>query len=500
MERKSGILCPIFSLPSKYGIGGFGSECFKFIDFLSEAKQKIWQILPLVQTGYGNSPYSSVSSRSFNPYFISVEELKKEKLITAEEAKFALCGDKKYIDYGELYSVRYPLLRKAFSRFDLQDKEFKRYVKSKESFDYAMFMAIKYASGQKHFYEWDEELKRRDEKALDKFYKTYREEVLFWQFVQFKAKTQWQKVKEYANEKGVSIMGDIPIYVALDSVDVWVNPELFKLDDDFKPLKVAGVPPDYFCQEGQLWGNPVYDYSEHKKNGYAWWIDRIKNVLSIYDYVRIDHFRAFDRYYEVESNAPNAINGEWIQVPSEEIFTALHKVVDKDRIVAEDLGIIDDGVRELLKKVGYPGMKILSFAFDGQADNLYLPQNIEENYICYTGTHDNDTLMGLIQGASEWDKNNLKYGVKNSLELLDIDGEVQSDLELMQSIIKLGFKSKARWFIMPMQDVCALSTDYRINAPATVKVQNWAIKLPKTAFSSQTKNLLKTLTKKYNRT
>jgi 4-alpha-glucanotransferase len=294
-------------------------------------------------------------------------------------------------------------------------------------------------------------------------------------------------------------MGDIPIYVALDSVDVWVNPELFKLDDDFKPKKVAGVPPDYFCSEGQLWGNPVYDYEEHKKDGYAWWINRIKNLLSIYDYVRIDHFRAFDRYYEVPADAKNAINGEWIKVPSEELFSSLHQRVDKERIVAEDLGIIDDGVRELLKKVGYPGMKILSFAFDGQSNNLYLPQNIEENYICYTGTHDNDTLMGLIENASEWDKNNLKNGVKNSLDLLKIKGEVDSDIALAESMIKLGYSSKARWFIMPMQDINLLSTDYRINEPGIVKEQNWAIKLPESAFSSKIKNKLKSLTKKYNR-
>lgn len=499
MERKSGLLCPIFSLPSKYGIGGFGQECYKFIDFLSASGQKIWQILPLVQTGYGNSPYSSVSASSFNPYYISIDELKKQKLITVAEAKFAIPENKKYIDYGELYSVRYPLLRKAFSRFDKEDKDFKRYLRKKESFDYAMFMAIKYASGQKHFYEWDEDLKRRDKKALDRFYKTYREEVLFWQFVQYTAKNQWQKVKEYANSKGVSIMGDIPIYVALDSVDVWVNPKLFKLDDDFKPKKVAGVPPDYFCSEGQLWGNPVYDYEEHKKDGYAWWINRIKNLLSIYDYVRIDHFRAFDRYYEVPADAENAINGEWIKVPSEDLFSRLHQNVDKERIVAEDLGIIDDGVRDLLKKVGYPGMKILSFAFDGQSDNLYLPQNIEENYVCYTGTHDNDTLMGLIENASEWDKNNLKVGVENSLKLLKIKGEVDTDIALAESIIKLGYKSKARWFIMPMQDINLLSTDYRINEPGIVKEQNWAIKLPESAFSGKIKNKLKSLTKKYQR-
>lgn len=499
MERKSGILCPIFSLPSKYGIGSFGRESYKFIDFLSLSGQKVWQILPLVQTGYGNSPYSSVSSESFNPYFISVDELKKDGLLTASETKFAIVEDKKYIDYGELYSVRYPLLRKAFSRFDRDNKDFKRYLRSKESFDYAMFMSIKYASGQKHFYEWEEQLKRRDQKALKKFYNTYKEEVIFWQFVQFKAKEQWLKLKGYANEKGVSIMGDIPLYVAHDSVDVWVNPSIFKLDENLMPKKVAGVPPDYFCKDGQLWGNPVYDYSAHELDGFRWWVNRIKKVLSIYDYVRIDHFRALDRYYEVASDAENAIDGEWIKTPSEQLFSALHQSVDKERIIAEDLGIIDDGVRELLKKVGYPGMKILSFAFDGNSDNLYLPENIEENYVCYTGTHDNDTLIGLIESASEWDKNNLINGVKNSLNALGVEGDVKTDKQLAMAIINLGYASKARWFIMPVQDVIGLSTDFRINEPGTVKEQNWAIKLPEQAFNLQSKKMLKNLCKKYNR-
>ena len=301
------------------------------------------------------------------------------------------------------------------------------------------------------------------------------------------------------NKKGISIMGDMPLYVALDSVDVWVNPSLYKLDENFKPKKVAGVPPDYFCQDGQLWGNPVYDYSVHRVDGFKWWVNRIKDVLSIYDYVRIDHFRALDRYYEVDADAENAKQGEWIKTPSEELFSAIHESVNKERIIAEDLGIIDDGVRELLKKVGYPGMKILSFAFDGNADNLYLPENIEENYICYTGTHDNDTLLGLIENASEWDKNNIKRGVENSLKLFGIKASIETDIDIANAIINLGYASKARWFIMPMQDLMLLSSEFRINAPGTVKEQNWAVKIPKTAFSSKSVKTLKNFCKKYNR-
>ena len=489
---------PIFSLPNKYGIGSFGKESYDFVDFLSESGQKLWQILPLVQTGYGNSPYSSVSSESFNPYYISVDGLKEKGLITATEAKFALC-EEGLIDYGNLYAVRYPLLRKAFSRFDKNDLEFKKFLKSKQALDYALFMSIKYASGQKHFYEWDDGLRRREEKALKLFKKEYADEILFWQFVQFIAKNEWLKLKAYANFKGVSIMGDMPIYVALDSVDVWKNPELFKLDSDFKPKKVAGVPPDYFSKTGQLWGNPVYDYEVHQKDGYAWWIKRIEKALSVYDYVRIDHFRAFDRYYEINSDAEDAIVGEWIKVPSEELFDALHKKIDKSRIIAEDLGIIDDGVRELLSKVGYPGMKILSFAFNGEENNLYLPQNVGENSICYTGTHDNDTLMGLITNATEWDKNNLINGVESSLKKVGLSGSTATEQTLATSIIKLGFSCKSKIFILPMHDILYKNTDYRINEPGTVKNQNWAVRYSKKDFKKSTATKLKKLCEKYDR-
>ncbi len=490
---------PIFSLPNEYGIGSFGKESYEFIDFLKKSGQKIWQILPLVQTGYGNSPYSSVCSYSFNPYYISVDNLIKRGLVTENEARFAVCEKSGYIDYGNLYSVRFPLLRKAFSRFDRSEKGFKEFLKDKDFFDYAMYMALKFASGQKHFYEWSDEYKFRDESALKKFYNDYKEEVLFWQFVQYTAKTDWLALKKYANENEISIMGDIPIYVALDSVDVWKNPELFKLDENLMPKKVAGVPPDYFCEDGQLWGNPVYDYDKHGLSGYTWWIERLKKSLNNFDYVRIDHFRAFDRYYEIDSDRSDAKVGEWRDVPSKEFFTALHQNIDKDRIIAEDLGIIDDGVRELLQWVGYPGMKVLSFAFNGEENNLYLPQNINENSVCYTGTHDNDTLLGLINSSSEWDKNNLINGVKNSISLFNLDFSMDSDDSLSEAIIELGFKSKANLIILPFADVIKKGTEYRINEPGKVKDQNWAIRFSEEEFKEETANYLKNLTKKYMR-
>ena len=360
-------------------------------------------------------------------------------------------------------------------------------------------MAIKEASGQKHFYDWEDGLKNRDAKELKKFEKAYKDRVLFYQFIQFVAKEQWLNLKQYANKKGIEILGDMPLYVALDSVDVWKNKNLFKLDQNFLPTKVAGVPPDYFCEDGQLWGNPVYDYAEHQKDNFSWWTRRIEKALKVYDLVRIDHFRALDRYYEIEAGSTNAKVGEWIKVPSEDLFSAIHKKNDRNRIIAEDLGIIDDSVRELIKTLGYPGMNILSFAFNGDKDNLYLPENIIENAICYTGTHDNDTLMGLIQSLNDWDYNNLYSGVKNSLKLLNINFEIQDNFDLANAIIMLGAKSKAKTFILPMQDVLGLGSDYRINTPGVVKQENWSVKFSKEQVSAKSFSKLKALTKKYNR-
>lgn len=495
--RRSGVLMPIFSLSGKYGTGDFNGG-YKFADFLSESKQKIWQILPLVQTGYGNSPYSSVCSYSFNPYFISVELLKKDGLLTSSELKFAEAKGE-YVDYGKLYEVRYHLLNKAFSRFDKNDKKFKSFLRKKEFRDYALFMAIREESGYKPFYEWENKYKYRDENALKLFENSHKEEIIFWQFVQFLAKNQWTDLKKYANGKGVEILGDMPLYVAWDSVDVWTNPSLFKLNADLYPEKVAGVPPDYFSATGQLWGNPVFDYDYQKKDGYAWWADRVKKALDIYDYVRIDHFRGLDRFYEVPFGAKDATVGEWVKVDSDGLFAAIKEKADVRRIIAEDLGIIDDGVRELLKKTGLPGMKILSFAFNGEKDNLYLPENIEENYVCYTGTHDNDTLKGLIDKMSDWDKNNLYSGVENSLALLGIKKKITDENSLISAIIELGFKCKAKLFIIPMQDILFCGGEYRINEPGTVKPSNWAVRFNGNYPRSAAKKLA-ALTVKYGRT
>ncbi|MBQ9104443.1 MAG: 4-alpha-glucanotransferase [Clostridia bacterium] len=498
MKRESGILVPVFSLPSKYGAGGFGQESYDFIDYISDAKIKVWQILPLAQTGYGDSPYSSVSVGSINPYFISLEKLQKERLLKKVELEIAKNNDK-YIDYGFLFNTRYPLLKKAFDRFDKNDKSFKAFVRSKRAYDYALFMSIRETNDNKPFYEWEEPLKRRAPYALKQFVRENKERVLFWQFVQYIARKQWFELKAYANSKSVKILGDMPLYVALDSVEVWKNPELYKLNENFYPEKVAGVPPDYFSKEGQLWGNPVYDYARHKEDNFFWWKNRLKRVLRTFDLVRIDHFRGLDRYYEVDADAKNAMVGEWIEVPSKELFDEVHKEISSKRIIAEDLGIIDDGVRELLAYTGYPGMKILSFAFDDKPDNLYLPENIEENSVCYTGTHDNDTLMGLLNGASEWDLNNFRKGVKSSLKKFKIRGNLKTPKGIAKSIIKLGFACKSNLFIIPMQDALLFDTDYRINEPGTVKNQNWSVRFKKRDFRKSVKNILQNYINRYAR-
>lgn len=498
MKRSFGLLMPIFSIDNGYGIGDFGSGAYKFVDFALSSGAKVWQVLPLVQTGVGNSPYSSISANSINPLFISPERLLEKGLIKKCELNKCKSKDKR-VDYAKVYSTRFDLLKKAFVRFDKQNQDFIKFKNKKQIKDYSLFMAIKGENNDKPFYEWEDSLKFRNSKALKQFEKNNQNQIDFWAFTQFLACEQWQRLKDYANKKGLKIMGDMPLYVALDSVDVWTNPRVFKLDENLKPKKVAGVPPDYFCAEGQLWGNPVYDYEYLKTTNFTWWVDRLKRITSMFDYIRIDHFRGLDRCFEIEADAQNAMVGEWIDVPSIELFNAIFRSVKKEKIIAEDLGIIDDGVRELLKFTGCPGMKILSFAFNGDENNLYLPKNIEENYVCYTGTHDNDTLVGLINNFSDWDKNNAYKGVKQSLKEVGLKGKVKDNISLAKAIISLGFSCKANLFVLPVQDAVLLDGEYRINTPGLVDDKNWSIILDKKYLSKKNSELLKNNCKKFGR-
>lgn len=496
-KRVSGVLMPVFSLPSSYGIGDFKSG-YKFVDFLKKSGQSVWQVLPLVQTGFGNSPYSSICSYSFNPFFISVEELYQNNLISLEDLK-SCESQEKYIDYGKIYSNRLNVLRIAFNNFDLKNSEFQKFILDKDYLDYAVFMTAKGVYNNSPFYEWDKRLVKREKDYLHRFIKENEKEVLFWQFIQFFAYIEWKKLKEYANGNGIKIFGDMPLYVASDSVDVWKNPSVFKLNKNYLPKKVAGVPPDYFCKFGQLWGNPVYDYKVMEKDGFSWWKDRLKKTLRVFDMVRIDHFRAFDRFYEIENGSVDARVGKWVKAPGKLLIDTFNSFAKKGSIIAEDLGIIDDGVRKLLKYSGYYGMKVLSFAFNGEEKNLYLPENAEENYVMYTGTHDNDTVCSLVFNSNEWDYNNLYNGVKKSLKLLGLDDNIYNKDHLVYKIKEVGFASKCNMFILPMQDVLGFGTDFRINEPGTVKSQNWAVKFGDYIYEEKVYKELFNLTKKYDR-
>ncbi|MBP5308561.1 MAG: 4-alpha-glucanotransferase [Clostridia bacterium] len=482
---------PISALPSKYGIGSLGEGAYRFVDFLKAAGQKYWQILPLTQTGYGDSPYQSCSDKSGNPYFIDLEILHRRGLISKRELQNAIDKSPE-INYGKLYSERYTLLRKAFLRFDAENAKFVRFVKSGKFADYALFMALKQKFGAP-FYVWPEEYKRRNPKVLRAFVKENKDEVLFWQFLQHEFFNQWEAVKKYAHSNGIKIIGDLPLYVAPDSEDVWVDPEAFMLDDDLRPVKVAGVPPDYFCEDGQHWGNPVYDYDSQSANGYKWWKNRLKRALSTYDYVRIDHFRGLDRFWSVDAEASDARNGIWSEGPREKIFEG----ISSDRIIAEDLGLIDDGVIELLGKTGFPNMKVLQFAFGGGFDNPYLPWNVKENCIYYTGTHDNDTVIGFLDIADEDFRGIIEKRISECLEYLEVYKTVSGKYSYAESFIDIIYASRANVAVIPVHDALLLGGEYRINRPGTVG--NWTVRYRKRLFTQTAARLLKRKVRRFER-
>ncbi len=404
-NRSLGILLPIFSLPSKYGIGTFGKEAYKFIDFLRSAGQSYWQILPLGPTSYGDSPYSSFSVFAGNPYFIDLEVLEEEGFINkADLETIDFNNNDEYIDYKKLFDTRYEILKKAYvnkGKFLCLTffTEHNKWV-----LDYALFMALKYENNQLPWYKWDEMLAKRDAIAIERIKNELKDEINFWIFLQYVFFNQYFKLKEYANNLGISIIGDIPIYVAEDSVDIWAERKLFMTDENNLPACIAGVPPDDFSDEGQLWGNPVYNWEYLKETEFEWWINRIDFSLRLYDVVRIDHFRGFDEFWAVPYGSENAINGRWLPAYGKELFQKINERLGSINIIAEDLGIITDSVVKLKKDLGFPGMKVLQFAFDGNPCNPYLPDNYEENSVAYTGTHDNDTLKGWFEKLDDIEK------------------------------------------------------------------------------------------------
>lgn len=488
--RASGILMPIFSLPSAYGIGTFGKAAFDFVDFLCKSGQTYWQILPLNPTSFGDSPYQSFSSFAGNPYFIDLDLLIKDGLLLESEVKACDFGDdSSKIDYEKLYNNRYPLLKMAFSRFT-PDNSYNVFVKENADWlnDYALFMAIKSSYDGNPWYSWDKKLITRDPNAIKQAEQNYINDISFHKFLQFKFYKQWSALKSYANKNDVKIIGDIPIYVALDSADVWANPQQFQLDDGYTPSAVAGVPPDVFSEDGQLWGNPLYNWDYMKTTDYAWWKQYFGNAIKKYDTVRIDHFRGFESYYAIPYGDKNAKCGKWVKGPDTDLFDALKKEFGNDLpIIAEDLGVITPAVRKMLKSTGFPGMKVLQFAFDSDSTNAFLPHNIIKNCVVYTGTHDNDTIMG-------WLKTEDKSVVKQAKDYLNY----QADNGFNWAMIKVAMASVADTCIIPMADFLGADSSARINTPSTLG-ENWSWRINEGCINDWLANIIKENTVIYGR-
>lgn len=489
--RKSGILLPISSLSSKYGIGSFSKEAYEFIDILKETNQSLWQILPLGPTGYGDSPYQSFSTFAGNPYFIDLDQLVKEELLTKEECSSYDWGDnEEHIDYGKIYSSRFEILKKAYKRSNInEDDNYIEYCKINHWWlhDYALYMAIKDSLDSKSWIEWDKDIKLRKPNKLSFYEETLKEDIEFYKYIQYLFFTQWSKLKAYANKNGISIVGDIPIYVSLDSADTWSNPKLFQLDKDCNPIAVAGCPPDYFSEDGQLWGNPLYDWKYNKDSDYKWWIKRIEHAFNLYDVVRIDHFRGFDEYYSIPYGDKNAKGGEWKKGPGMDLFKAIKEKLGEVEIIAEDLGVLTDSVRQLLKDTNYPGMKILQFAFDSDGSNEYLTHNYDRNCVVYTGTHDNSTICGWYKTINKESKNMTDNYINKS-----------KDSEINWDLICLAMRSVANTCIIPAQDYLGLEDEARLNKPSTLD-NNWTWRMKKGSFDENIIEKIKTLTKIYSR-
>lgn len=488
--RASGILMPVFSLPSPYGIGTFGKSAYAFADSLHRAGQKYWQILPLGPTGYGDSPYQSFSTFAGNPYLIDLDLLCEDGLLTGAECRAASWGENpEQVDYAALSRARLPLLKQAFGRFDPEDAGFLAFRQETPWLsNYALYMAVKQQYGQRPWQEWDEDIRLRRPEAMARFQASCAEEIAFTCFVQYLFFRQWNRLKQYVNGLGIRIIGDLPIYVALDSADAWAHPELFQMDGDCRPVRVAGCPPDAFSATGQLWGNPLYDWPRHAETGYAWWIERIRSAFSLYDTVRIDHFRGFDEYYAIPWGDPTAEFGRWEPGPGYDFFRAVQQKLGRLDIIAEDLGFLTPSVHRLLRRSRYPGMKVLQFAFDSREESDYLPHNYDKNCVVYTGTHDNDTLAGWYREISRADRafarRYLNLGRKSCYNW---------------DFIRAAYASTAGLAIIPMQDFLELGSEARINIPSTLGGNNWKWRMQEGAFSDALAERIAALARLYSR-
>ena len=487
--RGSGILMHITSLPSPYGVGTMGKESYKFIDFLQKAGQKYWQILPLTPTGYGDSPYQSCSTYAGNHYLIDLDMLVEEGLLTQNEIDTCNWGDDpNRADFGRLYENRLSLLRKAYARFRDTDESFAKFRARNDWWlpEYVDYMALKDQNGGKPWYQWEDSLKcfYRDNSAIS--FHTTDEEIQFHCFVQYLFHTQWEKLRDYAHQKGISIIGDVPIYVPYDSVDVWSNPKWFCLDESMTPTAVAGCPPDGFNADGQLWGNPLYRWDLLKEDGYSWWIQRLKAAAMRYDIIRIDHFRAFAGYYAVPYGAENARTGEWLTGPGMDFVRAVQAALPEISLIAEDLGFLTEDVHTLRQESGWPGMKVLEFAFDGNPENPYLPYNHTANTVCYTGTHDNMPLkQWLTESAPE--------------TLAQASAYAGNPEDLLWEMIRMCMASVSELAIVQLQDYLELDGEARMNFPGTRTDKNWTWRVSPGFATDALAEKIKKLTRTYGR-
>lgn len=491
-ERGAGILMPISSMPSPYGIGTMGRDAYEFVDFLRECNHKYWQVLPLGPTSFGDSPYQGFSTFAGNPYFIDLETLIEEGLLKKEYVeRFDWGNDAAHIAYDKVYQSRYIVLREAYKNSEHKTSlEYIMFLKENADWidDYALFMAIKQYYKDADWSLWDDELRFRKPEALEKYTKLLSDDIDFYKFLQFKFFEQWNKLKDYANDKGIEVIGDIPIYVAYDSADVWVHTKEFVLDENLAPIKVAGVPPDAFTDLGQKWGNPLYDWEKMEQNGFSWWKKRMAAAAQMYDIIRIDHFLGVVKYYTIPADNPDAREGEYVKGPGSKLTDVINQAIGSKKLIAEDLGVDIPEATKLLNDNGYPGMKVLEFAFGGDRKNVHLPHNYTTtNCVVYGGTHDNETLMGYFNERNDWE---LGY----AYDYLD----TRDKRKMVDQIFRLAYGSIADVVIFQTQDILKLDNKARTNLPSSLG-KNWQWRLLKGQLGAQQKQDLRYLASVFGR-
>jgi 4-alpha-glucanotransferase len=494
--RASGILLHPTSLPSPFGIGDFGSGAYQFVDFLAETRQQLWQILPLGPTGYGNSPYLCYSALAGNHLLISPEKLLEKGWLSETELSSVPDFPSHRVDYDRVRAWKMPLLRKAYQRFHENldpdtEGQFHHFCESKSHWleDYALFMSVKQAHHDSSWHAWEEGLAHRHPSTLDYWRNLLADEIEFHKFLQFEFFRQWKEIKQYANDRGIQIFGDIPFYVAHDSADVWANPEIFNLNPETcQPSVMAGVPPDYFSETGQLWGNPTYNWQKLREQDFAWWVGRFQEILEYVDWIRIDHFRGFAAFWAIAEGETTAMNGQWVESPGEEFFQYLGEKLGQLPIIAEDLGIITPDVEALRDKFGFPGMKILHFAFGSGTDNPYLPFNCNRNSVIYTGTHDNNTTLGWFEEISHEERQNV----------IRYLGELSSE-GMPWDLIRLALSSVCDRAVIPLQDILELGSESRMNLPSQPE-GHWEWRYHADGLTQERKDRLRNMTEIYGRT